>query len=179
MEGNQKRESFMKIFLVITSLMLSTISFSQDKSVPSFNLRATCSGLSSIPTFGKATMKTQLLGSTGILLIDEGFCAAYNFSKTSDATSFSLTEKPFVFSGLSDVERQIFINKKLAEIEKFDLMKDLSNSYNDNDELNFSKTYQKYSLTNEKDKWKIRFYASHSFTKYFKFDRYFSTRLVL
>lgn len=144
--------------LIFLFFILSLNAIAQE----SIDIDFICNGKTKADT--KISIKKQTIGPKDLIIVDEGFCAAYlEFIKVKNEDT---QNKEMV----QDIEKALEIASTSIE----------NNQYQKCGNLDFNLDYsdQKSKIKTENtDKWKIRFYASHSFTTYYNSDIEFrSTR---
>jgi hypothetical protein len=136
------------IFLFIT---LSFNAIAQE----SIDIDTICNGKTKVDT--KRSLKKQIIGSKELIVVDEGFCAAYLESKevkNEDTQNIEMVQ---------DIEKALDFASTSSEKKLYKKCGKLNFNLDDTDQISKIKT-------ESTDKWKIRFYASHSFTTYYNSD---------
>jgi hypothetical protein len=134
----------LKLLILGLSLTFSLSTLAQEQ----VDLSILC-GHGALPKINKQSIKKIQVEETEIVILDNGFCSAYEASLIEE----SLNKQYSTFSQ----DKRVEFESRLKKTQ----------------ELRDDQAIEKPS----EDKWKIRFYASHSFTTYFSSDiKFRSTR---
>ncbi len=141
-------------------IILSFKAFAQE----AIDLDSICAGKTKLDT--KTSLKKQTIGAQQLIIVDQGFCAAY--IESQEIKSDNIENKEIV-QDVDNALRVVSATNEMSQYKKCEKLDiNLDSTEKETKPLNLN---QNSSLKNDKtDKWKLRFYASHSFTTYYTND---------
>jgi hypothetical protein len=152
----------MKIIILMLSTLIGLSAFAQEK----LDLGTICNNGIGVPALNANALKKVKLNNEELVVIDKGFCAAYNASKLEENVNSA-------YKNIDEESKNQF-ETNIAKISLINTM-----ALDDCDcEVGSATSLGEISGTpsiDKEDKWKIRFYASHSFTTYFNSDMDFKS----